>query len=308
VTPCSTFASSSCSARSQAEGSIAAAARALKYTRSAVSQHLSALERESGAQLVERAGGRVLLTQVGQELVAHTERILVELRAAEAMLASDPHPIGGLLRVGVPFGEGPRIMSRALTGVRQSFPGLEIRLAATTDETGAEEVRRGVLDMVILSRYGAARPREQLGLREWILGSDALRLCVPPGHRLAEADKATMADLHDEAWILNPASTLGQLTVTLCVTAGFEPVLAASVNDLGTAVGLVGIGWGVALAPELTPVSSDRPVAHVALAGVSTKRHSVLIVRDGEHLSPRIATAIAAVREISAQSWAAARS
>jgi molybdate transport repressor ModE-like protein len=275
-----------------AEGSIAAAARSLQYTRSAVSQHISALERETGAQLIERAGGRVWLTPVGQELVEHTERILVELRAAEAMLASDPHPIGGLLKVGVPFGEGPRIMSRALTEVRQSFPGLEIRLEATTDETGAEEVRRGLLDMVILSRFGAAQPRPLLGLREWILGSDALRLCVPVGHRLADAKEATMADLQDEAWIVNPGSALGRLTVTLCLTA-----------DVGTAVGLVGIGWGVTIAPELTPVSSDRPVAHVALAGVSTQRHSVLTVRDGEHLSPRIATAIAAVREVSARSW-----
>jgi DNA-binding transcriptional LysR family regulator len=245
---------------------------------------------------------------VGRALVEHTERILVELRAAEAMLESDPHPIGGLLRVGVPFGEGPRIMSRALTEVRQSFPGLEIRLAATTDETGAEEVRRGLLDMVILSRFGAAKPRAQLGLREWILGSDALRLCVPVGHRLAGAREAAMAELQDEAWIVCPTSTLGQLTVTLCLTAGFEPALAASVNDLGTAVGLVGIGWGVTIAPELTPISSDRPVVHVALAGVSTQRHSVLIVREGEHLSPRIATAIAAVREVSARSWTTPRS
>jgi hypothetical protein len=43
-------------------------------------------------------------------------------------------------------------------------------------------------------------------------------------------------------------------------------------------------------------------VAHVALAGVSTQRHSVLIVRDGEHLSPRIAAAIHAVRAVSAHS------
>src|SRR3982074_2440596 len=98
-----------------AEGSIAAAAPSLHYTRSAVSQHVSALERETGAQLIDRAGGRVWLTPVGQELVEHTERILVELRAAEAMLASDPHPIGGLPNVGVPFGEGPRIMTPALT-------------------------------------------------------------------------------------------------------------------------------------------------------------------------------------------------
>src|SRR3977135_169678 len=152
-----------------AEGSIAAAARSPQCTRPAVSQHISALERETGAQLIERAGGRVWLTPVGQELVEHTERILVELRAAEAMLASDPQAVAGLLRVGVPFGEGPRIMSRALTRVRQRFPSLEIRLEATTDESGADEVRRGALDMVILSRFGAPQPPSLLGLGEWIV-------------------------------------------------------------------------------------------------------------------------------------------
>jgi molybdate transport repressor ModE-like protein len=288
------------------EGSISAAARSLQYTRSAVSQQISALERETGVRLVERDSGRVTLTPVGLALVEHTERILVELRAAEATLDSNPDPVGGLLRVGIPFGEGPRIMSRALIRVRQRFPGLEIRLAATTDEDAADAVRRGEFDMVILSRFGAPRPRTVLGLREWILGSDPLMLCVPPDHRLAGAKQAKVADLYDESWILSPGGTLGQLILSLCATAGFEPAVAASVNDVSTAVGLAAIGWGVTIAPQLTPSSSDRPVARVPLAGVSTHRHSALVVRDGAHLSPRISAAVAAVREISAQSWAEA--
>jgi DNA-binding transcriptional LysR family regulator len=286
-----------------AEGSIAAAGRALSYTRSAVSQQLTALESETGAQLVDRAGNRVRLTSVGRALVEHTERILVELRAAEAMLASDNQAVGGLLKVGVPFGEGPRTMSRALTEVRERFPGLEIRLAAISDDTGAEEVRRGQLDMAIISRFGAAHPRQVPGLREWVLGSDALRLCVPAGHALASAGEATLAELRDEAWIICPDSVLGRLIVALCATAGYEPQLAATANDLGTAVGLVGAGWGITIAPELTPFSPELPVAHVRLAGVTTQRHSVVIVRDGEHLSPRIAATITEVRALSAQNW-----
>jgi DNA-binding transcriptional LysR family regulator len=284
-----------------AEGSIAAAARTLRYTRSAVSQQLSALEAEAGTQLVDRVANRVTLTPAGRALVEHTERILVELRAAEASLASNNVSVSGLLRVGVPFHEGPRIMSRALTEVRRRFPGIEIRLVATTDESGADEVRRDQVDMVIISRFGTARPRRGPGLREWVLGHDALRLCVPAAHRLAEAGSCHMADLRDEAWIVCPGSVLGQLTTTLCVTAGFQPVLAASVNDIGTAMGLVGIGWGVTIAPELTPVGSELPIARIPIVGVDTVRHSVLIVRDGEHLSPRLAAAIAAVRAVSAQ-------
>lgn len=288
-----------------AEGSIAAAARALQYTRSAVSQQLSSLESEAGASLVTRRGNRVTLTAAGQALVEHTERILVELRAAEATLARDDLAVTGLLRVGVPFREGPRIMGYALMEVRHQFPKIEIRLIATTDETAAAEVLRGQLDMAIVSHIGAPRSLLAPGLREWDLGQDPLRLYVPGEHRLARAKRCTMAELRDEAWIISPASAIGRLTMALCVSAGFEPELAASVNDLGTAIGLVGIGWGITIAPELTPAGIGRPVARIPVAGVDTVRHSVLIVRDGEHLSPAVAAAITAVRHVSAERWKA---
>jgi DNA-binding transcriptional LysR family regulator len=284
-----------------AEGSIAAAGRALRYTRSAVSQQLTALENEAGTALINRAGNRVTLTPAGRNLVEHAERILAELRAAEATLSSDAAGITGLLRVGVPFREGPRIMSRALTEVRRRFPEMEIRLAATTDEAGPDAVRRDQLDLVIVSRYGAAHPRTTPGLREWVLGHDPLRLCVPADHPLAGADSCAMARLWDEAWVLCPGSTLGRLTMSLCVTAGFEPRVAASVNDIGTAIGLAGIGWGITIAPELTPAGTEAKLARIPIDGLDTLRHNVVIVRDGEHLSPRIAAAIAALRAVSAE-------
>src|SRR5882672_1976682 len=108
-----------------AEGSIAAAGRALQYTRSAVSQQLTALEAEAGAALIDRAGNRVTLTPKGRVLVDHAERILIEMRAAEAVLAGSESEVAGLLRIGIPFREGPRIMSRALTEIRRQFPNIE---------------------------------------------------------------------------------------------------------------------------------------------------------------------------------------
>jgi DNA-binding transcriptional LysR family regulator len=278
------------------EGSIAGAARSLKYTRSAVSQQLKAFERTAGVALVDRGGNRITLTPAGQALVEHTERILVELRAAEATLVSDTVDITGLLRVGVPFRSGPRIMIRALTQVRSEFPSMEVRLVATTDDIGGDEVRRERLDMVIVSRFGAAHPKTAPGLREWILSHDPLRVCVPVGHRLADAEVCTLAQLRDEPWIVCPSSMLGRLTINLCITAGFEPNLAATVNDIGTAIDLVGAGWGVTIAPEMTPVGPEVPVVRIPVAGVDTLRYSILIVRDGDHLSPHMKTAIDAVR------------
>src|SRR3984885_4567696 len=54
-----------------AEGSIAAAARRLRYTRSAVSQQLSALEAEAGTPLIARTGNHITLTPAGRALVEH---------------------------------------------------------------------------------------------------------------------------------------------------------------------------------------------------------------------------------------------
>ena len=283
-----------------AEGSIAAAGRMLQYTRSAVSQQLTALEAEAGTALVNRAGNRVTLTPAGRILVDHAERILVELRAAEATLTSADTEVTGLLRVGIPFREGPRIMSRALTDIRHRFPDMEMRLASTTNDAGPEAVRRDQLDMVIISRYGDAHASTTPGLREWVLGHDPLLLCVPTTHPLANRRSCGMAQLRDEPWVMCPDSPLGRLVASMCAIAGFQPKVAATVYDVGTAIGLVGMGWGVTVAPELTPATAEDEIARLRINEVQTVRHNVLVVRDGEHLSPRMAAVISAVRAVAA--------
>src|SRR5918997_1800102 len=72
-----------------AEGSFSAAAAALNFTQSAVSQHVAALEREVGTQLVERGRRGVRLTDAGRVLVAHADAILARIDAAEHLRSGD---------------------------------------------------------------------------------------------------------------------------------------------------------------------------------------------------------------------------
>src|ERR687889_542030 len=81
-------------------GTIAAVADALRYTPSAVSQQLSALEREAGVPLLERTGRRVTLTPAAHTLVRHTEDVLRQLEEAAADLAGARHGLTGPVRVG----------------------------------------------------------------------------------------------------------------------------------------------------------------------------------------------------------------
>src|SRR3989440_11832674 len=80
-------------------GSFSAAAEALSYTQSAVSQQIAALEAETGLTLLERPPRGVTLTAAGQMLVGHAEGILPRLGAADAALAAIAGLRGGRLRM-----------------------------------------------------------------------------------------------------------------------------------------------------------------------------------------------------------------
>src|SRR3982751_4795879 len=69
-----------------AERSFSAAAEKLGYTQSAVSQQIAALEREAGATLIERNSRGIRLTDAGDALVRHADKILARLAEAEAEL------------------------------------------------------------------------------------------------------------------------------------------------------------------------------------------------------------------------------
>src|SRR3954453_16071190 len=75
-----------------AQGSFSAAADALAYTQSAVSQQIAALEREAQTTLVERSARGVRLTDAGEALVRHADAIFARLADAEA----EPEAIAGL--------------------------------------------------------------------------------------------------------------------------------------------------------------------------------------------------------------------
>ncbi len=81
------------------------------------------------------------------------------------------------------------------------------------------------------------------------------------------------------------------------------PRVAATVSDVATALGLVGVGWGLTIAPELTPGAPESSIKRVPLDGVDAKRYSVLVCRDGEQEIPEIEAVVAAVHKVTARTF-----
>src|SRR3954451_12631683 len=109
-------------------GSFSAAAEALAYTQSAVSQQIATLEREAGTVLVDRSARGVSLTDAGEALVRHADAVLARLPDAGVEL----EPIAGLragpLRI-VPFPTaGATLAPHAIAAFRERHPAVEISL------------------------------------------------------------------------------------------------------------------------------------------------------------------------------------
>src|SRR6266571_1218728 len=111
-----------------ARGSFSAAAEALSYTQSAVSQAVATLEEETGATLIERDRRGLRPTPAGTALVEHAEGILARLQAAEADLAAIVGLRGGQLRMASFPTAGATLMPLAIATFRSAYPEVEMTL------------------------------------------------------------------------------------------------------------------------------------------------------------------------------------
>ncbi|AWI30514.1 LysR family transcriptional regulator [Streptomyces sp. ICN441] len=232
-----------------ATGSFSAAARELGCTQPAVSQQMKALEASAGTPLLVRTGREMRLTQAGEALVRHAAGILAGLTAAEEEVAAIAGLRSGRVRlVSFPSGSST-LVPTALAALRAAHPGTRVSLVEAEPPRSEEMLREGDCDVALAFRYGT-------GGTEWSdlvvrpLLSDRLTGLVPEGHRLADADSVSIADLADEPWIAGCPRCRRRL-VEVCEESGFTPRIDFATDDYPAVVGLVGAGLGVAVLPGL---------------------------------------------------------
>src|SRR5215217_2313264 len=125
-----------------ARGTIHGAARALDYTPSAISQQLAVLEREAGAQLLERTGRNVRLTDAGRVLVRHAAALLDGMEAAEAEVAAlVAGHAAGVVRVAAFQSAFLRIVAPAIAGLARTHPDVRVEAEEAEVEEAAPAVR-----------------------------------------------------------------------------------------------------------------------------------------------------------------------
>jgi DNA-binding transcriptional LysR family regulator len=280
--------------------SFSAAAEALSYSQSSVSQAVATLEAELGVTLVERDRRGVRPTAAGSALVAHADGILARLEAAESEVAAIAGLRAGRLRVASFPSAGAALMPIAIATFRAAHPGVEVTLSEGEPEEIVPRLRGGEFDLALV--YEFSRTSEKLGVRRVDLLSDPMHVALPAGHRLSTKPKLRLADLRNESWIQTSASTpCARHVVRSCHEAGFEPSVSFESDDYQTVQGLVAAGVGVALIPALA-LSSVREDIHIrALQPRAPVRTVLAATPRTEAVTPAVATLLDILRTTAAR-------
>ncbi|MBC7906230.1 MAG: hydrogen peroxide-inducible genes activator [Rhodospirillaceae bacterium] len=223
------------------------AAETCLATQSTLSAGLQELENLLGVTLVERTKRKVMLTPLGEEVVA---RARVVLRGAEDitdLAAASAEPLSGPLRLGVIPTIGPYLLPRVLPSLRQAYPNLRLYLREDLTARLLERLSSGDLDAVLI-----ALPYDSAEMESMVVGEDPFMLACPPGHALAAKSEIDSADLVDcELLLLEEGHCLREHALAACRLPGPAKGDGIMGTSLATLVQMVANGLGVTLLPQM---------------------------------------------------------
>ena len=287
-----------------ARGTIAAVAEALAFTPSAVSQQLSALQREAGVPLTERVGRRLRLTDAGLRLVEHADALLARLEEAEAQLHASQGAVHGTLRLASLQTPMLSLVPPAVRAVTARHGELRVELVEMEPERSLPALALGEYDVAVAEEYDDAPRRRVAGLVRHELCRDSIVLVLPAGHPAAAAGgPVALADVADEPWLSpHPDTQFAQSQLRTCRRlGGFEPDVRHWANDIAIIVELVGVGQGVSLLPGLARAERDARVAVRPVAGEALGRTINAFTRESTVERPAVAQMLEALRASAAQ-------
>lgn len=283
----------------QQQGSVGAAAAALGFTPSAVSQQIKRLERQVGVPLLERVGRGVVLTHDGRSLVERGTRLLDELEVIEAGMHQRAGTVTGTIRL-VAFATAMRgLVTAALPHLVAEHPELDVHLLERDPWEAIDLVATGQSDIGVVHSWGEVPLAVPDHVVRIPIGRDEADLLVPSGHRLAGRRTVRPTDLRGERWIASPEGTIcREWLMRMHDGSGTLPHIVHRSTEFETHIALVAAGLGIALVPRLGRAPLPPTVHPVQVREPSPWREISVVHRRTMVDSPAVQVVLDALRNV----------
>ncbi|MEU6536537.1 LysR family transcriptional regulator [Streptomyces sp. NPDC047000] len=278
-------------------GTVGAAATALGYTSSAVSQQIAKLERETRTVLLEREGRGVRLTDEARQLVSVAQELLTIVERAETAIEERRGVPAGRLTVAAFASAARGLLPGVLADLAVRHPALDARLSEVDPHLSVDLVARGAVDLAVAHDWDIAPLPAPPGVEQTPIGEDLCDLLVPRGHRFAGRTDVRREELGGERWICQPPGRVcNEWLMRTLRAAGHEPDVVHQADENPTLVALVAAGLGISLIPRLGRGPVPPGVVEVGLDPVPVRR-LYAVWRTGATRRPAIAETVRTLRE-----------
>ena len=174
------------------------AADKLHYAQSSISAQIHLLEQELGADLFERLGKRVQITETGSQLLHYANKILDLVDETTSELTGDREPVGSLT-VRIPESFGAHRLPEVIGEFHSRFPKVRLSFITCSHEDLARDLRKGLTDLAFLLTESITAS----DILTETLGFEQVVLVASPGHPLAAKQTVRTRDLAEETILLS---------------------------------------------------------------------------------------------------------
>ena len=127
------------------------AAEQCAISQSALSTAIAELESQLGVQLFERDNKKVLVTPVGEQILARATAISLEIDDIYRLATMALEPLSFPMTMGVIPTIGPYLLPKVLPAVRREYPEFRLTIAEEQSHVLVDKVRSGELDTAVLA-------------------------------------------------------------------------------------------------------------------------------------------------------------
>jgi LysR family hydrogen peroxide-inducible transcriptional activator len=252
------------------------AAEACAVTQSTLSAGIQELEERLGVTLVERNRKRMMLTPLGEDVVARGRRLLSDAEELVDVARGGREPLSGPLRLGVIPTIGPYVIPALMQRLGLEFPKLQLYLREEQTAALLEKLASGHLDLALL-----ALPYDVGEMETMELGEDPILVALPRNHSLAGLRRVERDALAGQNLILmEDGHCLRSHALAACRLAGPNRNEVFQGTSVRTVIQMVAGGLGVTLVPQMAlaaelpsdgslvarRLAADAPPRRIALA------------------------------------------
>jgi LysR family transcriptional regulator, hydrogen peroxide-inducible genes activator len=266
------------------------AAEVVDLSQPALSRSIARLEEELGQPLFERQSRKVVLNDVGRQLLHHARNILMMVDDAKAEICDNGQ--SGKIRVAAIPTVAPYFLPECLQSFHQQQPKAQVIVQEDTTDNLLKKVAAGEVDIAI-----AALPITERHLEVEPLFEEELLLVTSTDHPLAHKKAIRTSDIEELPFVLlGEAHCLSDNVVNFCRQKSFHPVSVERTSQLSMVQELVTLGHGVSLVPAMAcardtsssrvyrSLSGPKPTRTIAMITNPYRYHSQLVRRFREHL------------------------